>query len=83
MSATANKNSAAWLRAEIKLLYEQAKDNAKLDAENAANGDSDERDRYLAMSECAAHYAKSLRRILSGKTWEEALAAKLAGMPRR
>jgi len=64
---------AGWLRDQIRILAEDAAGNAKEDMANAKNGDSDDRDRYVAMSECAAYYEKQLRYILTGTTFDEEL----------
>jgi len=71
---------AKWLRVEILRLTENAEENAAEDAENAKSTHFDTRQNglYEARSETSAHYAKELRRILTGQTWEEALREMLA-----
>lgn len=68
----------AWLREQIRLLATEAEDNAAEDEKNAEN-DHHEREKYEARAQTAAHYGAQLRRILTGKTWEEAFRDAVKG----
>ena len=66
--------NAVWLRMQIESLANDADGNAREDAANAEESGNDERDKYEARAETAKHYAKELRRILRGLTWDEDFA---------
>ena len=62
----------AWILGEILKLAVSADENVAEDRANAdGTRDSASAAMYRARVETAQHYAKELRRILDGKTWEE------------
>lgn len=86
MSNTNRTEDAAWLREQIAKLAKDAKGYADEDEKEAEGSrDSDRAVLLRARSETAAHYAKELRRILKGLTWDEDFVAsvKAASKPLR
>jgi hypothetical protein len=64
-------NDPSWLRDQISKLAKEAKDNADEDGQ-AADVEDDRAELLSARSETARYYEEQLRRILAGKTWDEA-----------
>jgi len=65
-------SDAGWLLEQITRLAESAEENTKEDAQRAESERSEDAAVSTARSETAEHYAKELRRILDGVTWDEA-----------
>lgn len=61
-----------WVRGQLEDLIKSAEDNIREDTASLAEAHSDEREKYETRVEAERHHAKQLRRVLDGKTWDEA-----------
>jgi hypothetical protein len=64
--------STAWLLDQIEKLAKGAAESAREDAKAAENDSFPDPLVSQTRAECETHYAQELRRILAGKTWDEA-----------
>lgn len=72
---TAKASSPTWLRSELAKLAASAEENAIDDRVNAQDAaDEEDRKRYEQAAAVADHYGRQIRRILDGKTWDQAFA---------